>query len=411
MSTKIPEKFYVSRVYRSTEEILGFMVVADNESTKTFQKAKERADSWTHNSSNPLSPLYVDNTPRTGFRLITNVSRYSTSNVVWRIMHPEGFEFEITSDNMCDLLETNTIVEGEFQDELFFTHNRKLVNQKTKLFAEMIRQEEKKKETIEKVKELEPGCIIAVPNQYSYRNPPPPPDKYVYCGKFHSINVNSNNPMVLGAKSSLRYVVREVSTGNYYCLSKISSEFTALNIHEDIDREKVIREFNEQIRSDKVHVVRYYQTGYVQHAVDPVLINEKPFTKDKLKMEFIKQPMKDISVIDDTKIYVYNEQRVFGFGLMNNGGHLYVNTDKNAYSNHSMVASKLLVYPISSIDECNVPQINVDLSKHKGIDNYNSSSSAFGTRDRYGRVGNNKPELRYVDIPENIEVGYYTLGE
>ncbi|QOI71030.1 hypothetical protein pEaSNUABM12_00092 [Erwinia phage pEa_SNUABM_12] len=410
MSTKIPEKFYVSRVYRSAEEILGFMVVADNESTKTFQKAKERADGWTRHNKNPLDAIYVDNKPRSGFRLVTNVSRYSTSNVVWRIMHPEGFEFEITSDNMCDLLETNTIVEGEFQDELFFTHNRKLVNQKTKLFAEMIRQEEKKKATIEKVKELEPGCLISVPNQYSYRNPPPPPDKYVYCGKFHSITVNRNKPMVLGAKSSLRYVVREVSTGNYYCLSKISDAFTPLEHYADIDREKVIKEFNEQIRSDKVQIVRYYQSGYVENAIEPLLINDKPFTKDKLKMEFIKQPMKDISVIDDTKIYVYNEQRVFGFGLMNNGGHWYVSTDKNAYSNHSMVASKLLVYPISCINEQNVPQISVDLSEHKGIDHYSSSGNVFGVRDRYGRSGS-KPELRHVDIPENIEVGYYTLGE
>lgn len=388
MSTKIPEKFYVSRVYRSVEEILGFMVVADNESTKAFQKAKDRADRWTRSNTNQLTAIYVDNKPRSGYRLVTNVSRYSTSNVVWRIMHPEGFEFEITSDNMCDLLETNTIVEGEFQDELFFTHNRKLVNKKTKLFAEMIRQEEKKKATIEKVKVLEPGSLISVPKQYSNKQAP---DKYVYCGKFHSITVNSNKPMIVGSKSSSRHVVRDISTGNYYCLSKIFDTFTALGHYEDIERVKVIKEFNEQIRSDKVQKMRYYQSEYVENSVDPLLINDKTFTKDKLKMEFINLSMNDIKVISNTKIYVYNNQRIFGFGFMNNSGYFNVSEDKNGYST---VSTKLLVYPISSVNEQNIPQISVDLSGHKRI----NGSPIFN-------------KLLHIDIPESIKVGYYTLGE
>ena len=41
----IPKKFYVSRNYRGTEEVLGFMVVADAEHTKAFQKKKETAGS------------------------------------------------------------------------------------------------------------------------------------------------------------------------------------------------------------------------------------------------------------------------------------------------------------------------------------------------------------------------------
>jgi hypothetical protein len=44
-----------------------------------------------------------------GYQIQQEVSRWSTSNVVWRVLDPRGFEFEIYSGNMMALLENTTI--------------------------------------------------------------------------------------------------------------------------------------------------------------------------------------------------------------------------------------------------------------------------------------------------------------
>lgn len=61
-----------------------------------------------------LKPAIIDNIPRTGFKVASTVSRYSTSNKLWRIMDPLGFELEISTKNMEDLIMTGTINRGEF---------------------------------------------------------------------------------------------------------------------------------------------------------------------------------------------------------------------------------------------------------------------------------------------------------
>lgn len=404
MSIKLPEKFYVTRLYRSAEEVLGFMVVADNESTKTFKTAKARADRWA-SGTNALEPIYVDNVPKSGFRLVTNVSRYSTSNVIWRIMHPDGFEFEITSDNMCDLLATNTIIEGEFQDELFFTPNRKLVNSKTKLFADMIKREEAKKNNAVKVKDMAPGTLFEVPHNQAWKGFAP--HKFVYCGKYHSISVNVNKPMVLSNKSSLKYVARELGTNQYRCFSSIPSNFSEKHFYDEIDRSIVISEYNEQIKNNAGLVNKKYADGYISTEISPIVINDKPFTKEQLSMKFVNVNIGDIDYIRDSNIYKHNNTRVFGFGVQVNGA-MQACKEKKSYSN--VDASSLLTYPISSIGDDNIPVIEVDLSEHKGIDYYNQKNSAFRSTNRYG-YNSTKPALLSVSIPEELEVGYYTLGE
>jgi hypothetical protein len=46
------------------------------------------------------------------------VSRYSTSNKFFRVEDPRGFELEIDVNNLLDLIEHHTIVQGTIMEPL-----------------------------------------------------------------------------------------------------------------------------------------------------------------------------------------------------------------------------------------------------------------------------------------------------
>lgn len=60
-----------------------------------------------------LKPRVVDNVPRSGFKIVDTVTRYSTSNKLWRILDPYGFELEISTANMEEIIMGGLIDKGE----------------------------------------------------------------------------------------------------------------------------------------------------------------------------------------------------------------------------------------------------------------------------------------------------------
>lgn len=51
-----------------------------------------------------LQPQIIENVPMEGFRIQKSVSRYSTSNKLWRVLDPRGFELEIATGCFEDLV-------------------------------------------------------------------------------------------------------------------------------------------------------------------------------------------------------------------------------------------------------------------------------------------------------------------
>jgi hypothetical protein len=100
--------------YTSTDEqrILGFAVPYD--STQASKKRQETVNNWRQKD---IEPRIMDNVPTRGFRLKEVVSRYSTSNKLFRVLDPRGFELEISADNLLELAMNSTIVKGEIVDE------------------------------------------------------------------------------------------------------------------------------------------------------------------------------------------------------------------------------------------------------------------------------------------------------
>ena len=74
-----------------------------------------------------FQPQIWDNNPIDGFEITKSVSRYSTSNKLWRVMDPRGVEFEITTGAFEELISNVTIIKGVIQEKCVWETNKKLI--------------------------------------------------------------------------------------------------------------------------------------------------------------------------------------------------------------------------------------------------------------------------------------------
>lgn len=77
------------------------------------QKPAAQVDMPAKRFAHHLQPRIVKNDPIEGFKIAKSVSRSSTSNKVWRIEDPRGFELEISTDCIEDILMNGEVRKGE----------------------------------------------------------------------------------------------------------------------------------------------------------------------------------------------------------------------------------------------------------------------------------------------------------
>lgn len=108
----IPKEIYVSFQSRGSDELVGFMI-PHVEGDDGHTKRKDSCDKW---GSALIPPRTFKNTLRNGFAMIKQVRRYESDAVYWRVLHPEGFEFEIGLDNFEYIMENHVLDQGAIVD-------------------------------------------------------------------------------------------------------------------------------------------------------------------------------------------------------------------------------------------------------------------------------------------------------
>lgn len=115
---KIPAKHYVGMVKRQVEKIpLGFITPWGEDAAA--KKRMATVDAWANQLYNgkALEPMTIENVPLNGFTMTTDIRSSSYGGVdKWRIEDPRGFELEITSHNLAQLLSVGMIDRGEIMD-------------------------------------------------------------------------------------------------------------------------------------------------------------------------------------------------------------------------------------------------------------------------------------------------------
>lgn len=86
-------------------------------STLSKQGTGRRWSHFTEKDGEDYLGEIVDNKPLEGFYVGNSVSRWSTSNKLFRVEDPRGFTVEIPTDNLATLLHHTTVVKGFVQEE------------------------------------------------------------------------------------------------------------------------------------------------------------------------------------------------------------------------------------------------------------------------------------------------------
>ncbi len=110
----IPKKLYVGFRAVNDDTLTCFMTPLSDDAA--FVKRKKTIDDW---SSKEMQAVEITNEPRSGFRLVDTSRRWNSNNVVFRVIHPEvGAEFEISAENLSNIMSNTDIIKGEIQDKL-----------------------------------------------------------------------------------------------------------------------------------------------------------------------------------------------------------------------------------------------------------------------------------------------------
>lgn len=167
---KIPTNHYVGFQARQGEAVpLGFMTPDGTDSAATKRKAT--VDNWAkgYGRTTTLPPKSFENKPMSGFKLGRNVRHghgWGQGNVKWRIEDPRGFELEISSPNLAQIMAFSTIERGEILDKCVWGR-LKNENILIPVTSDVYKAAEANTERAGKsasLKDLEPGNYIVLQN-------------------------------------------------------------------------------------------------------------------------------------------------------------------------------------------------------------------------------------------------------
>ncbi len=183
---KIPGKHYVTMQARDKNVPLGFLTPFGTDSGA--KKRMATADSWAYGwrqKGERIEPKTLDNVLLTGFKVAHSVQRYSTSNVVWRVVDPRGFELEISSGNMSDLIGSTTIEQGEIQERCIWGRqgaNNVLLNEDDPEYVQAIANSARIEKKVS-LRDLKVGNIVVLANGKVGQ----------YMGCFHIVSMTYGN--------------------------------------------------------------------------------------------------------------------------------------------------------------------------------------------------------------------------
>lgn len=182
MANFIPEMMFVGYQIRGVDRKLSFMTPYSKE--KSFEKRLDTVTRWCDSS---IKPEIVTNEPTRGFKIDDNIRRYRTDNVVWELTHPKGYNFQITSENLCELLHSCEILNGEIQQELTFVRcgaENYLTTTSSEVYKNAIKQELYENKV--SIKDLKIGDKVTLKTG----------ETVIYYGKYHTFKLNN-----VGSKS------------------------------------------------------------------------------------------------------------------------------------------------------------------------------------------------------------------
>lgn len=168
----IPEKLWYC-ISVTSDDNLAYMTHYKEDSA--FEKRKATGLSWASHRRIQVEPqrAIIDNSPVEGFYIAESVSRWSTSNKLFRVKDPRGFTVEVPTGNIASLLHLTTVEKGVVKEPCVWGrdgNSHVLLPVNSEPYLETL----DKMDTLTKlvsVSKLEPGDVVSVFEstlQYAY---------------------------------------------------------------------------------------------------------------------------------------------------------------------------------------------------------------------------------------------------
>ena len=155
MNYKLPKTLWFIKQcdkYKTVgREDLAYLTHADDKQNKSFLKRYETAIRWSDRSRGYSKDIelnlgeVIDNKPMSGFQVGTGVGkRWATQASYIKCMDPRGFEVEIDTSNIVNLINNSTITNGLVEGECVWVWNRSnhlLVPVNSDLYEDVCRQQ------------------------------------------------------------------------------------------------------------------------------------------------------------------------------------------------------------------------------------------------------------------------------
>lgn len=192
----IPTQMYLGMLWRENEVPLGFLTPDGTDSGAL--KRKQTVDNWVrsnqqHRSKIPIDKTTIKNELLSGFKLSNSTRRWTTQNVVWRVIDPRGFEIEISSENLMTLMSDTTIIRGEILGKLIYGRtagSNVLLHENSEEYIDAMKMTEVVSSVIS-IKDIKPGYEVSLHNGMELQ----------YFGYYHTIvhtslktSVDNTNP-------------------------------------------------------------------------------------------------------------------------------------------------------------------------------------------------------------------------
>ena len=117
---KIHDKLWYIKTHNDKEKEKRLAYMTYYKKDKAFEKRLSTALTWAGGRRNDTLTVddgfIIDNVPQKGFKVLGSVSRWSTSNKLFRILDPRGFIVEIPSGNLATLLLHTTVARGTIEE-------------------------------------------------------------------------------------------------------------------------------------------------------------------------------------------------------------------------------------------------------------------------------------------------------
>lgn len=114
-----PQLWYVTDDTRENNlsYLCQYETTESGEVAANVKKMQATGRSWIRGENKDKSGTIIDNIPTKNIYVGCSVSRWSTSNKLFRVTDPRGFTIEIPTDNLATLLHHTTVIKGVVQDE------------------------------------------------------------------------------------------------------------------------------------------------------------------------------------------------------------------------------------------------------------------------------------------------------